>query len=62
MEHYFIYGQALKIAKVNASQNRKLCLNLRVMSLPTFIVYRDGKEVNRLTGGKLSINELDDAV
>ena len=44
------YKNALKVVKVDASQNRRLCLNLRVMNLPTYLLYKNGKEVDRLTG------------
>ncbi|MBI2304860.1 MAG: thioredoxin [Chloroflexi bacterium] len=40
----------LKVAKVDASHNRRLCINLKVMSLPTFLLFVGGQEVNRLTG------------
>ena len=40
----------LKVVKVDASQNRRLCLNLRVMNLPTYLLFKDGKEVDRLAG------------
>ena len=41
---------ALRLVKVNAADNRRLCLSRRVLGLPTFILYRDGEEVTRLTG------------
>jgi thioredoxin 1 len=44
------YGDTVKLAKVEAPKNRRLCLNLKVMSLPTFLFYKDGKEIERLTG------------
>ncbi len=44
------YGSVLKMVKVDASQNRRLCLNLRVMNLPTYLLFKDGKEVDRLAG------------
>jgi thioredoxin 1 len=56
------YGERIKITKVDASQNRRLCLNLKVMGLPTFLVYVDGKEVDRLTGDDLKINDIDEAI
>ncbi len=56
------YGEKLKITKVDASQNRRLCLNLKVFGLPTFLFYRGGKEVNRLTGNSLKIEEIEEAV
>jgi thioredoxin 1 len=40
----------LTLVKVNAPENRRLCLDLRVLGLPTFILYRDGEEIDRLTG------------
>jgi thioredoxin 1 len=43
------YDNALKVVKVDASQNRRLCLNLRVMNLPSYLLFKDGKEVDRLT-------------
>jgi thioredoxin 1 len=44
------YENVLKVVKVDASQNRRLCLNLRVMNLPTYLLFKDGKEVDRLAG------------
>lgn len=44
---------ALKVVKVNSAasmENRRLCVEQQVMGLPTFILYRDGAEVKRLTG------------
>jgi thioredoxin 1 len=36
--------------KLEAPKNRMACVELKVVSLPTFLIYRDGKEVDRLTG------------
>jgi thioredoxin 1 len=43
-------GDSVKIVKVEAPKNRRLCLQLQVLSLPTFLFYRDGREVERLAG------------
>jgi thioredoxin 1 len=43
-------ADTLKIVKVNSAENRRLCVDLRVLGLPTFLLYRDGQEVRRLTG------------
>ncbi len=43
-------GDSLKIVKVEAPKNRRLCLQLQVLSLPTFLFYRDGREMERLAG------------
>ncbi len=55
------YRGKLKISKVDASKNRRLCLNLKVLGLPTFLFYKNGKEVNRLTGNGLKIEEIEEA-
>lgn len=52
----------IRLVKVDASKNRRLCMGLRLLSLPAFIFYRDGKEVGRLTGNDLSEDDLRDAV
>jgi thioredoxin 1 len=44
------YAGKVKITKVEAPKNRRLCLDLKVMSLPTFLFYKDGREVGRLSG------------
>jgi thioredoxin 1 len=56
------YGEKLKISKIDASKNRRLCLNLKVLGLPTFLLYKNGKEVDRLTGNGLKIDEIEEAV
>jgi thioredoxin-like negative regulator of GroEL len=44
------YDGRLKLVKVNAPDNRQVCRDLRVFGLPTYVLYRDGAEVERLTG------------
>lgn len=44
------YKGKLKVVKLDASQNRRLCMNLKVMSLPTFLLFRNGEEVGRIRG------------
>lgn len=52
----------LKVGKVDATKNRMLCARLRVLSLPTFILYNDGNEAERLTGEDLKASEIRAAV
>lgn len=49
----------LKVGKVNATQNRRLCLKLKVLSLPTFLVFKEGQEIGRLTGQQLTIKDIE---
>ena len=39
-----------RLVKVNAAENRSICREAKVLSLPTFILFRDGEEVRRLVG------------
>ncbi len=52
------YSGKLKITKLNAAQNRMLCAKLRVMSLPTFLFFKSGVEINRLTGENLTESDI----
>ena len=52
------YSGQIKVAKLNAADNRMLCAKLRVMSLPTYLFYKDGAEINRLTGEGISESDL----
>ena len=52
-----VHGEKVKFTKVDSSKNRRLSLNLKVMSLPTFLFYKKGSEVERLTGN-IQIEEI----
>jgi thioredoxin 1 len=41
---------AVKVVKVNASENRDVCREFRVFGLPTYVLLRDGEELERLSG------------
>ena len=56
------YAGRLKVTKLNAAENRILCAKLRVLGLPTFLFYKDGTEVNRLTGESITKNDLEEAI
>jgi thioredoxin 1 len=44
------HASAVRVVKLNAIEHRRLCIDLGVMGLPTFMLYREGKVVQRLTG------------
>ncbi len=44
------YSEKMKVVKVNIQGNRMLATKLQVLSLPTLIFFKDGKEQKRLTG------------
>jgi thioredoxin 1 len=56
------YAGRLKVAKVNAAGNRMLCARLRVMGLPTFLFYKDGIEMKRLTGENIKETDILEAM
>jgi thioredoxin 1 len=43
-------GGAVRVVKVNSAQNRDICRELRVFGLPTYVLMRDGEELERLSG------------
>lgn len=44
------YAGRLRLVKVSAPDNRSVCRALGVMGLPTYVLFRNGAEVGRLTG------------
>jgi thioredoxin 1 len=44
------YKGKLTVAKVNVDENRKLAGNHGVMSIPTMILFKDGKVLDKLIG------------
>ena len=53
-----MYSGGLKVVKVNTPDHRKLCIQLKVLGLPTFIMFRDGVEIARISKNQISSNEL----
>jgi thioredoxin 1 len=43
-------GGAVRVVKVNSAENREVCRELRVFGLPTYVLMRDGEELERLSG------------
>jgi len=56
------YAGKIKVAKVNAAENRMLCAKLRVLGLPTYLFYKGGTEVNRLAGDHITEGDLRKAI
>lgn len=44
------HAGALTLVKVNAPENRQICRDLRVFGLPTYVLFHEGEEVERLCG------------
>lgn len=41
---------SVKVAKVNVDEESELASEFRIMSIPTMIVFKDGKAVNKAVG------------
>ena len=48
----------LRVAKLEAPKNRRLCIDMKVMGMPAFILFRDGNEVARLSDPQLTPDAL----
>jgi thioredoxin 1 len=56
------YADRVKVAKLEAPKNRRLCLELKVLALPTILFYKDGKEASRLAGSDVSLKSIEDSI
>jgi len=56
------YEGRVTALKLEGPANRELCRSLRVAGLPTYILLRDGGEVERLTGNGVAVADLEAAV
>jgi thioredoxin 1 len=50
----------VKFCKLNAAENRRLCASLKVMGLPTFLFYKGGELVDRITGAEVTLEAIRD--
>jgi thioredoxin 1 len=46
------FGQKVKFLKVDVDQNNDLAGQFNVFSIPTFIIFKDGKAVGQLVGAQ----------
>jgi len=42
----------IKFGKVNVDENQELAAKFKVMSIPTLIIFKDNKEIERLVGAQ----------
>ena len=53
-------GGAVRVVKVNSAENRDICRELRVFGLPTYVLMRNGEELERLSG-EVSKSDIEQA-
>jgi thioredoxin 1 len=46
------FSEQITIYKINADENSGLVAEVKISSIPTIIVYEDGKETKRIIGAK----------
>jgi thioredoxin 1 len=44
------HGEKIAVAKVNTDENQQLAMRYSIFSIPTLIVFHNGREVTRLVG------------
>ena len=49
----------LRVVKLEAPKARRICMELKLMGLPAFILFRNGEEVARLAGPDVNAERLD---
>lgn len=49
----------LRVVKLEAPKARRICIEMKVMGLPAFLLFRDGEEVSRLTGADITPERLE---
>ncbi|HVL04061.1 MAG TPA: thioredoxin family protein [Acidimicrobiales bacterium] len=51
-------GGGLRVVKLEAPKARRLCMELKLMGLPAFLLFRDGEEVARINGPQVTAEAL----
>ncbi|MDL2306825.1 thioredoxin [Desulfovibrio sp. OttesenSCG-928-C06] len=52
------YEGKVKFCKVNVAGNRRMCINLKVMGVPSFLFIKGGEVLDRLSGDDVSIEGI----
>lgn len=52
------YTGKAKFCKVNVAGNRRMCINLKVMGVPSFLFIKGGEIQDRLSGEDVSIEAI----
>ena len=49
----------LRVVKLEAPKARRICIDLKLMGLPAFLLFRDGEEIGRIAEPDLTAERLD---
>jgi thioredoxin-like negative regulator of GroEL len=47
-----------KVVKLEAPKARRLCMRLKVMGLPAYLMFREGEEIGRIGGNDVNMQVL----
>ena len=56
------YKGRVKFCSVNVSENRRVAISNKVMGLPTFLFWKGGAEVARISGGDVTLAKIKENV
>ncbi len=56
------YEGKVKFCSVDVSGNRRVAIANKVMGLPTFLFWKDGAEVARISGGDVTLEKIKENV
>ncbi|MGH9038184.1 MAG: thioredoxin family protein [Acidimicrobiia bacterium] len=49
----------LRVVKLEAPKARRICMDLKLMGLPAFLLFRDGEELGRIAEPDLTADRID---
>ncbi len=52
------YEGRIKIGKLNSAENRRFCMSLKIMGLPTFLFYKNGECQTKLSGDEVNMDSI----
>ena len=52
------YEGRIKIGKLNSAENRRFCMSLKIMGLPTFLFVKNGEIQSKLSGDEVTIDSI----
>ncbi len=56
------YADKVDLTKVNVSGGRRVAMALKVMTLPSFLFFKDGTEIARLSGESVTLEQIEDNI
>ena len=60
VERFAEHNQDIRVVKLEAPKARRLCMELKLMGLPVFLLFKDGEEIARLSDPNLTPAALDE--